>query len=120
MVKVYRIEDRDGAGPWSGCKHVSDVMAENPRLRVHPSSMPGMLTASEEPHKNAINKNSDVVFGWRTKTQMRRWFKPAMCRILRQHGYALSQYEVAEATFTDAQATFNRSTAVLVGKEPLK
>ena len=125
MVRVYRIEDRTGSGPWSGEYHVRQACDETRSRRpgeypLEPSDMPGPCDQSERAHSDRLEADRNTIFGWRTKGQMRHWFKPAICRALRERGgYVLNEYDVPEATFSHHQATFKRSTARLVATHKL-
>lgn len=120
-MKVYRIENTEGHGPWTsgGIGAAWVKLAPRYGYRWNPSDMPGIWDTSERSHKDHLTQDPKARFAFPSVGAMRRWFKPAMLRELAKSGHTLAVYEVSKAVVTDAQVTYRPHRAKLVERRAL-
>lgn len=130
--RFYRIEHRvSRKGPFAeGVIRAAKLHAYGGGRRYDtccPFEMPGPSDPRErevhdhlDRHGGRFKPGTPVRFGWATKAQMRRWFRPALLRSLGRIGYVLAIYEANDYAITPHQVSFHGPSARLVGEEVLR
>lgn len=110
LVKIYRVEGRDGNGPYSGVTTNSHNLQK--KLRKHNSQ-----TGRPSPHLDGIQRCSEYpmheyYFGFTHVDKLKEWFKGSRTA-LRQDGYKMAVYEVdvSDVLFGKKQAAFVKKLA---------
>lgn len=91
-MKVYRIANREGRGPYTGQMAWEQWATENHNCGpVHPAPQWDLQNWSEVPART----RNKCVFGFRTLKQLRKWFNATERKRLSRMGYVIVRVEVA-------------------------
>jgi hypothetical protein len=120
---VYRIEDAKGDGPW----HVGAVFDYDDAHRCRrahsaydppgPCSYEELGTDLHNTFRNRASDANEFFFGFRSKAQLRRWFRSAVGRrAMKKHGLSLAVFDVDPAHVAQGnwQLAFRRALATRV------
>ncbi|TPM51414.1 hypothetical protein FJ951_06265 [Mesorhizobium sp. B2-2-3] len=127
QVLLYRIEDKDGIGPWmGGLIHVYRAvlhreMMENPNLYPQTYS-PDAKINTDKVIDIGNYVPASYIFGCRTLDDLRiQCPSPAECRAMSEAGGVLAVYKVSayQTVGHVIEVAFNRDRAVLLETRPL-
>lgn len=110
LVKIYRVEGRDGNGPYRGQENSTNLQY---KLCRH-----NFRTGRPSPHLDGINPSgldrpvSEYYFGFTHVDKLKEWFKGSRTA-LREDGYKMAVYEVdiSDVLFGKKQAAFVKKLA---------
>lgn len=110
LVKIYRVEGRDGNGPYRGIENTTNLQN---KLVKHNSQ-----TGRPSPQLDGINPSglerpvSEYYFGFTHVDRLKEWFKGSRAA-LREDGYKMAVYEVdvSDVLFGKKQAAFVKKLA---------
>lgn len=113
-VVVYRVETKDGEGPYRGgdaAYGIRDLMGDICQAsEVHPS-----------PWEDGIDPGPDAFFGFSTEDQMREWFSESIRTGISKKGFTCNAYSVPmeKVQFGKKQIAFDKNAASFVYEIPL-
>lgn len=120
MAKVYRIENIDGEGIYTACSRSDDMYD----MLSNYQDAPRHPTPYQDPKMCGAWSNRDrcgdaeMVFGFSSKAQLKRWFNRARDRkLMDDEGFRVSIYAVGNEDILRGlvQVAFNRTYAKQVG-----
>ncbi len=113
MPLVYRVEDEYGVGPYDGYIYRTglEFLREHSTQNGHPASK-----------FIRCNYSRDYYCGFKSITQLKKWFNQNERSALHSHGLKLSVYKVSETKYKKdkKQVVFLRSRAKLVDMKSLE
>jgi len=104
MARLYRIEDKNGYGPYNGPNRLGyyNLHGDHQSQLRHPL-----------PERDGINFiTQDMRFGFGSIRQMNRWFNRFELRALTRHGYHFFEYEVENIIKGQCQVAFKESDII--------
>ena len=118
-MRIYRVEDGDGWGMYSGNMSMGDLSPSGDQSSPrHPT--PNNDSAIAEDYVNFCRGCAKERFGFATLAQLRAWiYKDAWLRTLDGWGYRLSIYEAPRAIVGNTQALFDLGSATLTSRRSL-
>lgn len=115
-VVVYRVQDRDGRGPFK--PGFSQVWFEDRTDEEYAALAPWPLECISAIRKASFGKVGG--FACETLDQLRRWFTPNEYKTLLQHGYRAVKLEAdAVLARSETQCAFVRSRPLQIGVEEI-
>lgn len=115
MTTIYRVQDKEGRGPWR--LGFSDKWVEY--RDDHENLLPWMAEFGRVDRMRAANRC--IGCGCRTLEQLRRWFTPSEYATLRRFGYAAVSMAIGRVLAeSDTQLVFERALPLREGVEPIE
>lgn len=129
-MKVYRIENAEGKGPWSSSPHVQAIVRDvygfsESASRLCPGNMPSPYARGEDAvkdhHTELTNRGhkAHALFAFPNMRMLRRWFRPKLLRAMGEYGFVINVYEVRDFSASYHQVVFDRRSATLIGTKAL-
>lgn len=122
-MKVWRIEDPNGVGPWMSRHRSEQVLRDCPTTGHHPSNGPNVVTDcwGDDAFAQRDDWMEGRVCACRTIRQLKSWwFKDYHLQLLEANGFKLREFEVHETEVVEgrAQCAVKRDALVLVAEYP--
>lgn len=112
MALVYRVQDRDGRGPWK--PGFSQRWVEDRTDEEYAALAPWPIEVMLE--LQASGRGRHIGYACESLEQLRRWFRPGEYKTLLRYGYRAVKLEVDEVMArSETQCAFARSKPLRIG-----